>query len=211
MKRVVGVLLVLAGLAAPAAAQQGAAAPKPALTFGLIGGLNLGSIDESSGGNWGWKPGADIGVTLSHRYSDTWSARAELHYSMKGASQDSAGTTVKIGLGMIDVPVLARASFGDQDLRPFIEAGPFVSFKASCNLSASGGGFTASASCADAGLPVKSMDYGAVVGAGVGFTMWQRQWSVLARYHAGLANLDDLSTGPTVKSKTIQLLLGLEF
>jgi hypothetical protein len=88
-----------------------------------------------------------------------------------------------------------------------------VAFKATCDIDVSGGGVSASESCADladeeGGGNVKSVDAGLVLGGGLGFDLGRQRLTVGARYNLGLLNIAE---DGDVRTRTITIYGSLDF
>jgi hypothetical protein len=112
--------------------------------IGVHLGLNL--LNEyfdslPNGASTTLKLGPSIGIQFEHEFSDSWSLRTGLLFAQAGSNQsyDSsssgqidtqghvlAGGADKLSLSYLEIPILAKLSFGDGDVRPYLYAGPAV-------------------------------------------------------------------------------------
>lgn len=193
-------LLVAMAVGVPLSAQSG---------FSIVGGFTSSSLtyefedgDEAEG--IGSRTGFAIGVAMDRSAAAGLSFAPELLYVMKGANDDDSDFYTK--LSYIEVPLLFRYSFSTSgSARPYLTAGPTVSFLASCSV----GDDEDSESCDDVfddGESYKALDYGLMVGAGVKFN----RFGISARYEMGLANITEEDCC-TEKNTSIMVLGSISF
>jgi hypothetical protein len=135
------------------------------------------------------------GLTMSWRIGNNLSFNPEALYVQKGAQSNTTGDDTKVKIAYIEVPVLFRYTFGTENkgVGPYITAGPAVSIKASCKVSETVSGVSASADCDATGTKLKSTDIGGVIGAG----FQSERFGVMARYEASLTDINDTPGSPT--------------
>jgi hypothetical protein len=90
-----------------------------------------------------WKPGILVGGQLDHWFNHSWALSVQLLYDQKGVHSDmngyaspvnglsSLGTSISTAdwtISYLEVPLLAKLSFGHGTLRPYIFAGPSIGF-----------------------------------------------------------------------------------
>ena len=175
------VLATLALTAAPVAAQSG---------INLVGGLVSAKFSQEIDGESfddgiTNRSGFAIGLGLSRAIGTSLSFSPELLYAVKGGKDDDSDANVKFSY--IELPLLFRYNFsmGGQ-VRPFITAGPTVSFLMSCDVNDDDG---ESETCDDAygeEDSYDSMDFGGMVGAGLMFN----RIGVSVRYEMGFKDID---------------------
>lgn len=214
MKKFVLSLGLLMGATCAANAQEA--------RFGIKAGgslTNFGGKDAADGKS---KFGGHGGVFANFGINDMFSIQPEVLFSMKGAKSEDkftgGGSSVTINstqsLSYIDVPVLVKASTGD-NAGLFFEAGPQVGFLLSANSESKGTNLPAGAVLQSAGnnkSRFNSVDFGYAVGLG-----YQAEGGPLIglRYNGGIVNI--LNNGSTVnQDKTIrndafQLYVGFAF
>jgi opacity protein-like surface antigen len=131
---------------------------------------------------------------------------------MKGAKSNDAEFGGTLKMNYVEIPVLLRVDVPvSGGTKPYFYGGPAVSFKASCNVEATSQGVTVSASCDELeaqGAKLKSVDYGVVVGAGLGFDVGGRLLTIGARYNHSLA---DIAENSDTKHRVISILATFEF
>jgi hypothetical protein len=186
-----GVLaLVVSLLVAPAAQAQFGI--KAGASFGSISnqGVLPGDLSDRTGFTGGLTAGASFGI---------FGLGVDALYAQRGAKSDAADALAATQLDYIDVPVYLTAGIPVGVVRPYIYAGPQMSFEVRCRTS---NGFD----CPDTGRP--TTDYAAVVGAGV------RLGGVLGlegRYVSGLRDLtlSTLTSGTSYKNRSFMILVSL--
>lgn len=143
--------------------------------------------------------GLSFGVFGEVPAGENLTIQPELLFSQKGYKYDAGSIDVTNTLSYIAVPVLVKMNLGQASAqaRPFVFAGPEVGMLLSAKAKADG----VSADIKDG---FKSLDFGAVVGAGVGIG----NISIDARYGLGLASIVDGGSG---KNRAISLSVGYAF
>ncbi len=204
--RLASLFSVLA-LAMPVAARAQVPLPHPA--WGIMGALNFANFGGSDASGTDTRTSFSVGGFVRVPLSPLWSFQPELEYAGKGAKASSGSTTGSIDLSYVEVPLLFRVATPSTPAgRLFGEIGPSIAFKVDCTISASGGGVSASSSCANAGADAKSVDYSGIIGAGYEFPMGMSALSLGVRYNYGLA---DVASGSNTKNRSVQLVAGLRF
>lgn len=156
------------------------------LDIGVTAGVNLADI---SGGDGDTKrrTGFMVGVSFIHRMTDMFAFQPEIAYSMKGVKFDDGVDEGELKLAYIDVPLLAKITFGPEmtmgQARPALYLGPYAAFNMSCEIESVG----VSADCETADADPKTVDFGAIAGAGMDFG----NLNIFARYQFGLTNIFD--------------------
>ena len=176
-----------------------------ATTWGPWAALNMTTIDGDDAGDVGNRTAFGLGVSLQHSLGNAAFFGTGLHYAMRGSKEDDA--TLK--LNYIELPLLIGYRFPTAGaVRPYVMGGGHVAFKAGCNLAGESGGVSASMSCEDAGLEVKSTDFAAIGGAGLNFLVGANTFSVDLRYAMGL---QDIAEDASIKNRGFTLGLGYMF
>jgi len=200
--------LFVGGLAAapPASAQIG---------FGLVAGVSFakftGADATISGVSSGSRTGFTGGGFVNLPISEMFSVRPEVIYIQKGARYSDQGATLGFNLDYIEIPVLFVVTVPTSgNVSPEFFAGPQVSFRVGCSLTASvSGGPSGSQSCSDAGISdeVATTDFGAVFGAGVTIS----NFMVQAAFDLGLTKVDSSSDPDDLKNQAITIMVGWLF
>jgi hypothetical protein len=211
--------LVCAGLvAAPVfgtLAAQGAATPLR--RFGFTAGVNSSNLGGADVGDQSRRTGFTAGGLLILPLGPEVAVEPEFLYTTKGAvsngtEPNGTKTTATLKMNYVEVPVLLRLDLSPSgDTRPFLYAGPAISFKASCTIEGTSQGVSISSTC-DAlevqGAKVKTVDYGLIGGGGVAFNVGGRAFSIGARYDHSLGKI---SSDSDVKHRVISVLATFEF
>lgn len=171
--------------------------------FGVKAGASFGNIKNKGllPGSLETRTGAAGGLFLGYRAAII-GVGVEGLYAQRGARSDQDVDDAATRLDYIDLPVYVKVSIPASVLRPFIYAGPQVSFEVKCRTA---GG---SADCPDTGR--KHTDYAAVIGAGLRIGQ-KMGLSLEGRYVYGLADLKlaTVSSSDSYKNRTFMLLVGL--
>ncbi|MGH7581889.1 MAG: porin family protein [Gemmatimonadales bacterium] len=165
--------------------------------LGIKGGASFAALSTAAP-DWKTRTGFAAGLALDMRAGPI-GIEPEALYVQEGvkfngtpASEDDAPH-----LGYLTVPVLVKLRIPTPVLQPFGYAGPSVNFRLSCSY----GGVD----CKDM---TRSVDYGAVLGAGVRFG-GNTGFTVEGRYIWGLKNIHDPDAGVDNKTRTFALLAGV--
>ncbi|MBP2649039.1 MAG: hypothetical protein H6Q77_2663 [Gemmatimonadetes bacterium] len=197
---------VIASLPFGAAAQQ--------IGGGVKGGLSLGDVPKFAdeiyeGGNTSLRAGFAAGGFIAIRFGSGFSVQPEVLYTQKGVKIDfsdgSMSADLRYKADYIDVPVLARYTFG-KGLRGYVFAGPSFDFQLSTKVAAS---LLEQSGEQDVSEDVENFEFAMVFGGGieVGPLLLEARWS------EGLTNLaaDATSEDPVIKSRTYLFLVGFRF
>lgn len=185
--------------------------PRLGVKGGIVSSTTYGSAIDDAGSLTRFSAGASVEVGVTRLLL----IQPELLYTRKGArafGQDAG----EIRLAYIEIPVLAKLTFGGTRVRPSIFAGPAVAIAASCEVE-----FVEVADpveCIDPPeegvdvLDVKSTDFGAVLGAGLEYGLGTTAILVDGRLGLGLTSIAD-SEGFDfdVKNRVFSLLIGVSF
>jgi len=196
------VLFWTLGMVSPASAQ---------VHVGVLGGLNLAnlSVNPDEGVDWSKRTVYGFGGVLAYDLSESVGLYLEPMYLQKGTEGTNAeGTDIIAKLTYIEVPVLFKYAFGASNTKPYLIAGPSISF----NLSAKVEDKSTSTEI-DVDDRFKSVDFGLGFGAGVSLLIGNNSIFVEARYALGLSNINDDPDIPdtNVKTKGIQFFAGITF
>ena len=195
--RTIVMTAALAALAAVPATAQTEVGVKVGMTFGDISnkGLLPGSLDTRSGVAGGLHLGFRSGVV---------GFGIEGLYAQRGLKSDQSLATAKTRLDYIDIPVYLKVNVPTSGIRPYIYAGPQVSFEVRCNRSNG-------ESCdPDASDERKQTTYAGVIGAGLRLG-GSLGLSLEGRYVYGLTDLKltTLTSDESFKHRTFMILLSV--
>jgi hypothetical protein len=182
----------------------------------IVEGL-VGSVSRNR------RVGLQGGLWLNRPLSGAFSLQPELHFTHKGLGvsgrigepgEPPLDVEAAVNLSYLELPLLLRADVGQADgsVRPFVVAGPVLSYQIGCSIAGSVAGFSQSQDC-DEGLDVEDqinkLDVGASVGGGLGVTLSGRDVTAGLRYTHGLRSLS--KTGDGVTNRNFSLLFGIAF
>ena len=134
-------------------------------------------------------------------------------YLQAGTKTTQSGVDVKLKINYISVPVLFIYAFqnGQNQVQPYIFAGPSIGFKSSGKLTGEQSGVSVDIDVSDS---VKTTDFGAVFGAGINIPAGMNTIFLEGRYSLGFSDInnstDTFGTG-TIKTKGIQFFAGIRF
>lgn len=212
MRTILGILLLssaMSPLAPVAASGQG-------LRVGVKGGVNLATMGGSDASNFETACSCNIttrtalavGGFVSFDLGRIVKLQPELYYIGKGTKIEVSGVAATIEISYLEVPVLLVVAPRVQGtIHPSFFAGGELGVKVGCSLAASG----ASVSCSSASFPTKSVDYGLVFGAGLGFPLGSGEALIDGRYDLGLAKFLDTNPSLSLKHRGIAILAGYSF
>lgn len=196
-------LLVLSLAAVPAAEAQMVTVQGGA-TFATFEGDDVEDVDSRTGFNFGASIGFPIGEIIY--------LTPGLYYVQKGAQFTDNGIEQSVDLTYLEIPILLQVMLtgADRPLGLSAFAGPSLGFEIGCDLSAEGIG---SVDCDDDDFfERKSLDIGALFGAGVSFPVSERVALVVnGGMDLGLTSIDDSTADLDIKNSTFFLNVGLGF
>ena len=148
--------------------------------------------------------GINGGIVFNIGVNDMFSVQPELLYSGKGTkleSSEDAEAKYENTLNYLEVPVLAKFSFGSEDFKFFINAGPSISYAIGGKHKISGGVLSfeedvefdySEAEDKLFASPVSKfnrLDVGLVGGAGIGINAGPGMFTLEGRYGYGLSDV----------------------
>lgn len=176
--------------------------------FGVKGGLNLSNFFTENVDDENLRTGLNFGVySRSALIPEVLYLQTELGYSGKGAKIEGSLGEAEIGLGYLELPILA--SVGIADLF-YVEGGAYASYLLDANISGeTSGGSSFSEEISTNNF--KDFDYGLAVGANVNL----RPLVVGVRYYYGLQDIVDNDfaqfSGIEARNSTFQAYVAFEF
>jgi len=182
---------------------------------------------KDEGGKQTFTSGFSAGVAFDLGLSESFSIQPEILYTQKGFRAKYDGGTEDSRFNYLEIPVLVKASFGDEDaLRFFVYAGPYLGYALNGNYKAKGGPISISSKIKfgedpgnndDTYIPkdeANRLDIGAYVGAGISLPVGPGALSLEGRYGYGFTNFDKDPSGQAKKedlktqNRTIGVFLG---
>jgi hypothetical protein len=180
------------------------AAQIPGFDVGLTAGANIATVSGDDVDDADNLTGLMAGLSLIFPTTPMFGIQTEVAYSRKGtkADVDLDGANEEFRVPYIDIPILLKLGLGawPMQVAPALYFGPYAGINIGCDLETQG----VSVDCDDAGLDVKSFDFGLVGGAGVDVG----RFNLFARYQYGLA---DLVEDVDAKNRVLQLGLRVGF
>lgn len=153
------------------------------------------------------------GLFATFAVSPQFALQPELLLVSRGAGEEFEGARGDLKLRYIQIPVLAKFTFGAGPLRPSIFAGPAIAFKTSCEVEASEGEVEFAFDCDDEefDIGVKSTDFGGVLGVGFDYEMAGMSLIADARVDLGLSSIvDEEEAGDvSVKNRAYTFMVGV--
>lgn len=193
-------LLLLSGMITNTIAQS-------PVSFGLKGGVNLANLNGNDSDHDDARSGLNIGVVLEFSIPlSPIGIESGLYYSQKGASSEDQGATGTLKTDYLEVPVLAKISFGPPGpIKPHLLAGPYLGFLLNSeNVSDSGGGSVS----LDLKDSTNDVDFGLIGGIGLDVNMGLATLSLQARYSMGLS---EVYTDRDLKHGVFAIVAGFTF
>lgn len=131
--------------------------------------------------------------------SPSISLQPELLFMRKGSKEQVGPAELEFNVDYAEIPVLLRLDLPAAAVRPFVYAGPYGAFEVACKVEGE-----------DCGEGDRStFDFGAVVGAGVGFAAGPGSIVVEGRYDLGLKNVaEDATPEMEAKNRAFGLFIG---
>lgn len=194
------VILLTAGTAGAARAQE--------LHAGLLAGPAVSEITfDDPGDVLDPRIGATLGFYLVIGAGGPFALQSEIALSQKGVGfpdQDADGNPIDAtySIGYLELPLLARISYPEWPVRPFLMAGPVAAYRATARYTADG------YESVDATLDTEKFDLCVAGGAGIEFDADQGAIQISVRYSHGLFDVDASDAGLAGKNRTISLVVG---
>ena len=133
-------------------------------------------------------------------------------YATKGATEQEFGVDVEFEIDYLEIPLLLRFTPSiEGTLSPHFMVGPALALRVGCSAKAGAEGVEISVDCDDAefGDEIKTMDFGAVAGAGLDIpTSGSLTVSLDVLYNLGLSSI---SESGDVKNRAFSILAGITF
>jgi outer membrane protein with beta-barrel domain len=185
------------------------------IEFGIKGGASLadlsGGEDAFGDSTSNTRNGFVVGAFLAFPLGGTVSLQPEALFAQKGAKFDFTDFETTLKIDYVEVPLLIKARFGGDGIRPYLFAGPYFGFRMKAEVEVDAG--EAGNTTDDLEDETKGTDYGAVAGAGLEIPAGNGAFLVEARYARGLTSIasDDVETEDEIKNAVWSLLVGFRF
>ena len=133
-------------------------------------------------------------------------------YAAKGATEREFDVDVEFAMNWLEIPLLLRFTPSiEGSLSPHFLIGPALALRVGCSATAGTEGFELSVDCDDEefGDEIKTMDFGAVAGAGLDIpTSGSLTVSLDVLYNLGLSSISETTD---VKNRAFSVLAGITF
>ncbi|MDJ1479881.1 porin family protein [Cytophagaceae bacterium YF14B1] len=160
--------------------------PKAGVTLGTF---SFKEKPESLKSKLGFVAGAGFNLPVG---DGGFSLQPEILYTQKGfaytESEDGIDVDAKHTWGLIEVPVLAKYTFGEDAFKFYINAGPSFGYVLNGKTKASGGGFDVNVDYEFDSDSDNRLDIGVQAGAGISYEVGPGSIILDARYGYGLTN-----------------------
>ncbi len=169
--------------------------------IGIQAGMNFETATTPAQVSSNTYTGITIGANVEIPILSIFSIQPELNYSRRGMNLvDAGGVKADVNFHSLELPVLAKLTFLEGSIRPYVFAGPMGVWNISRQITGTVGGAAATAS-----FDPKSFDLAGVAGVGVELGAL----FVNARYVLGFTDID--SNSADYRSRGFKLLAGLKF
>ena len=179
-------------------------------TLLVQGGASLATLGGSDVDSADSQAGIRVGASAILPLRTNLDLQLGAAYAAKGATEQEFGVDIELGLGYLELPLLLRfqPSVGGT-ISPHFMVGPALALRVSCNAAATGAGLEISIDCDDDFDDLKSMDFGAMAGAGMDIaTSGSLSVSVDVLYSLGLSSI---SESDDVKNRAFSIVAGVAF
>lgn len=174
--------------------------------LGVEGGLVSSKGSSSTSTTTTSRSGFAVGPAVELGLGFDWHIQVEGLYIQKGYTVPSALGDITTKFDYWEFPVLLKYVFDIPIIKPFLEAGPYFSFKLKSEMQGVGSTTTTALS------GVKSTDMGISFGAGADlFISPISSLFAVARYDLGLGNIYDSTSTSNVKLNSWLLMCGIMF
>lgn len=200
------------------------------LYTGVIGGVNFADLDiefvDKTISNYDIQSQTlfGVGAFFGASFNEYLSLQLEPMYLQKGGLfTRPPGPDMRIKSGQIELPLIVKAGIGEE-IRPYLLGGLFASLVLDATLEVDLAGRSWEG---DLGQVLKSTEYGAVFGVGIGLSVWKGMAFIEGRYSLGLSNLNEggsfnltsdgmvlagpqMDPGDEIKTKGFQIMVGFQ-
>ena len=179
-------------------------------SFGVRAGLTIPNQNFEQDGvdiSFDANLGLALAVFMELEISDNFAIQPELAFMQKGTKIELEffGETVtnKFRLNYLDVPILAKAKFGNESIAAYVAAGPSFGFAISGSNEADG-----EKEKIEEWDDFNRFELGAVIAGGAGIPLEDGQVLFDLRYFFGLSNLDASDEDITATNNGIGISVG---
>lgn len=210
-----GTLLVAAFVALPLATE-----PLSAQTvLAARAGMSFATLAYSSnpGVDIGYRRGVSVGLSATWYPAEKVGVRVGGAFVSKGAEADLDGNvtaTMKVNYVELSPLLDVRAPIGEGGASLHLLAGPTLSFKRFCEVEGGPPDERFKGRCENIDLDVRTVDFGATVGAGITLPVIQEPAAALsleALYTLGLTEFENFVADNPARSRALVVQAGLSF
>ncbi|WP_225000198.1 porin family protein [Cesiribacter sp. SM1] len=166
--------------------------------IGLKAGANFATIQDGFDQLEGideepWIPRLTVGLATSFWANDYFAFAPEINYSQRGFR--ASGTLLGVDYtntyhyDFVEVPLLFRATFGQQIVRGYINLGPTVSYMVAGKETAEMGGITTEKKIDTEDTRYSLFEVGGAAGGGLHINTGLGSFLIDLRYHTGFTNI----------------------
>jgi hypothetical protein len=162
-------------------------------------------------GDWKKLIGPQIGLFFEIPIMEYLEIRPEVNFGSQG-DRAVAGERVKTTwLGYVQVPVLLRGQYGNDQVRGFVHVGPQFGYGVFVfDREKNGSEVINKTSDSFSDRNWKPFDAGISFGAGIELPA-AKGLELELRYYAGLTNFSDIENAPEIKNNSLMFSLGIKF
>lgn len=203
--RAFAVVVVLSTFFVATARAQATLSLRGGATIATLGGDDVTEADSRTGMN--------VGAALTFGVSDNLGLQVGAAYVQKGGTATIDGAAATFRLDYVEFPVLLSLGIPTRgSISPRFFLGPAFSVEAGCEVDGTDQGVTVTVACNAFGSPVKSIDVGAMGGAGLSIaTGGSLAVTIDVVYDLGQSTIDDSGNPDDVKNRAWSILAGVSF
>lgn len=223
MKKLCMIVLAAIGVAATAEAQTVSFGPRVGVNFATLRAVDAeNEYRKHFNEALEYTTGAQFGAVVNFEVSDILSVQPEILYSQRGYKANPAfyenssngSASVNSRMNFLEVPVLAKLSFGGESIKGFVTAGPSASYFMNGKMKYT---FDGKEEEEDyefndyvGGTKANRLDVSANVGAGIAFALGAGALNLDVRYGLGLSDISKYEDDrPSDKPKAVHRMFGV--
>lgn len=223
MKRLCIIVLAVIGVAVTAEAQTVSFGPRVGVNFATLRVVDAeDEYRKHFNDALDYTTGAQFGAVVNFEVSEILSVQPEILYSQRGyqanpvfhENSSNGSASVNSRMNFLEVPVLAKFSFGVESIKGFVTAGPSVSYFMNGKMKYA---FDGKEEEEDYefndyvnGIKANRLDIGANVGAGMAFALGTGALNLDVRYGLGLSDISKYEANrPSDKPKSVHRMFGV--
>jgi hypothetical protein len=207
-------LLFVVGLGFTSMAQTVSFGPRVGVNFGT---QKVSGSDEDFAEDWNeqveYNTGLQVGGVFNLKFNETFSVQPELLFTQKGYKFEDDSESVTGKYDYLELPLLAKISFGAPDFQAFITAGPTFGYWASGKDTFKIGGdeFSEDVDFDDNSLIEKRSEIGGSIGAGFAAALGAGALNFDVRYGAGFSSTYESDDNDKLRNSGISVSVAYLF